>query len=87
MLIKMDIIVKNVCCISNNINEMLVNLTSDGFIFKSIFLLEKVADVIRRNLPSFDLARMNKVGGGKLIKNMIIFNHDHILISRSFNIL
>jgi len=34
---------------------------------------EKVADVIRRNLPSFDLARMNKVGRGRPIKN-ILFN-------------
>ena len=34
---------------------------------------EKVADVIQRNLPSFDLARMNKVGRGRPVKN-ILFN-------------
>ena len=39
---KMDIIVKNVCCICNDTNKMLVNLASDTLVSKIFFSLTRL---------------------------------------------
>ena len=60
----------------------LVSKVLTFFVKRLISLLPKVADVIRENLPNFDLARINKVGRGisSHHDNILRFLYDHIIL-------
>ena len=88
MLIKMDIIVKNVCCICNDTNKMLVNLASDTLVSKIFFSLTRLPMWSGEIFPALtwpEWTRWAEESWSRTWWYLILI--DHILISWSFDIL